>query len=151
MGIINFHVDSKIFNSGNLHFHIDELFKEQDLFFLGKPWCMTYQRAVLFTNFSWVNSQGIEHSKRPTQDVVSVEGDVSGVHTCLLQLQSAVSRGDEMLHGAAVSWASLAKAKQSSEGHWEHFKSSLKSSHRTATAKDEVEGDGVALQGERWF
>ena len=52
MGIINFHVDSKIFNSGNLHFHIDELFKEQDLFFLGKHWCMTYRRAVLYTNFS---------------------------------------------------------------------------------------------------
>ena len=67
---------------------------------------MTYQRAVLFTNFSWVNSQGIEHSRRPTQDIASVKGDGSGIHTCLLQLQSAVSRGNEMLPGTAVSWAS---------------------------------------------
>jgi hypothetical protein len=50
--VSNLHNESKIFNSGNLHFHIDGLFKEQDLCFLGKHWCMTYRRAVLYTNFS---------------------------------------------------------------------------------------------------
>lgn len=58
-----------------------------------------------------VNSQGIEHSRRPTQDIASVKGDGSGIHTCLLQLQSAVSRGNEMLPGTAVSWASWTRVK----------------------------------------
>jgi len=55
-GVNNLHDESKIFNSGNLHFHIDGFFEEEDLCFLGEHWCVTYQRAVLFTNFSCVNS-----------------------------------------------------------------------------------------------
>lgn len=105
-GVNNLHDESKIFNSGNLHFLIDGFFEEEDLCFLGKHWCVTYQRAVVFTNFSCVNSPRIEHSKRPTQDIASVEDDGNGLHTCLLQLQSAV-RGNEMILGAAVSCGKL--------------------------------------------